>query len=154
MPQLENYEMEEIAEQITYKPGWHIIIAREYDRVVLQISVDGTTEASIDAQLRNGTRVPWKSGKKYLSAWCCRQEVVGAVFGMIKDAESHEMREWFRYKGAAIYNPHLDPDVLVEIARKSSSFNVRENAMTLEEVHLPVEPPPRWESIDDDDLPF
>lgn len=124
--------IEEIVSQISYKPGWTILTSREGDRVVLQVAVDATTEAALDAQLRDGTRVPWKSGKKHLSPHMCRQEIVGAVFGLIKDAESHEMREWFRYRGAAIYNPHLDPDVLVTVARKASSFNVRQNAMTPE----------------------
>lgn len=65
--------------------------------------------------------------------WMCRQEVVGAVFGAIRAAEEHEMKEWFTYKGARIFNPHLDPDVLAEVARSKSSFNFRENAMSMEE---------------------
>ena len=80
-----------------------------------------------------GEPCTWKSGKRYLSIYMCRQEIVGAVFGLIKDAEMHEIREWFRYKGASIFNPHLDPDVLAEVAKKKASFNVRENAMTMEE---------------------
>ncbi|KVK62672.1 hypothetical protein L905_19065 [Agrobacterium sp. TS43] len=63
----------------------------------------------------------------------CRQEVVGVVFGLIKDAELHETHEWFRYRGASIYNPHLDPDALVNLARKASSFVTRDNAMTMTE---------------------
>lgn len=44
-----------------------------------------------------------------------------------------EMREFFRYRGASIYNPHIDPDVLVDVARKASSFNMRDNAMSMTE---------------------
>ena len=61
----------------------------------------------------------------------CRQEIVAAVYGAIEKAELHEIREFFRYKGASIFNPHLDPDVLAEVAKKKSSFNVRENAMSM-----------------------
>lgn len=63
----------------------------------------------------------------------CRQEIVGTAFGLIRDAEEHETREWFRYRGASIFNPHLDPDVLVEVARKKTSFVTRTNAMSMEE---------------------
>ena len=63
----------------------------------------------------------------------CRQEVVGVVFSAIEKAELHEMREFFRYRGASIYNPHIDPDVLVAVAKKASSFNMRENAMSMTE---------------------
>jgi hypothetical protein len=63
----------------------------------------------------------------------CRQEVIAAVYGAIEKAELHEVREFFRYKGASIFNPHLDPDVLAEVARKRSSFNLMENAMSMDE---------------------
>ena len=80
-----------------------------------------------------GERNAWKSGKTYLSTYMCRQEIVSAVYGAIERAELHEVREWFRYDGVSIFNPHLDPDVLAAIARKKSSFNVRQNAMTMVE---------------------
>ena len=135
---LSKFAMRQLVERCTYKPGWKIRFysnetSAKDTRPYIQIEVDETTDASIDSFLRDGTRTPWKSGKRYLSEHMCRQEVVGAVFGLIKDAEIHEIHEWFRYNGASIYNPHLDPDVLVQVARKASSFNVRENAMSMEE---------------------
>jgi hypothetical protein len=138
-----NEEMLKIVEAITYKPGWHIgfhAVAGDPDtEPYVQLSISEESDASLDACKRDGTRTPWKSRRVYLSHHMCRQEVVGAVFGLIDGAERHEMKEWFRYKGASIYNPHLDPDALVEVARKASSFNVRENSMTMEEE--PPEPP-------------
>lgn len=122
-----------IVNEISYKPGWSIIVAEEAPFVTVQIDVSAQTEAALDSTKTDGTRTPWRSGKKYLSTAMCRQEIVGACFGMISDAESHEMREWFRYRGASIYNPHLDPDSLVSVARKASSFNIRDNAMTMVE---------------------
>jgi hypothetical protein len=119
------YEMREIIESITYKHGWEIELDHD-DRPYIQLRVIGTD--SVTHQ-----RTVWKSGKRYLSPHMCRQEIVGAVFGLIKDAEEHEMREWFRYKGASIFNPHLDPDALAEVAKKKASFNVRDNAMTMVE---------------------
>lgn len=131
-----NYlEMKTLVERCSYKPGWTIEFHHDSNdrRPYIQISVDETSDASLDSYLRDGTRTPWKPGKRYLSPFMCRQEVVGAVFGLIKDAEMHEIHEWFRYRDASIYNPHLDPEALHSIAKKASSFNVRENAMTMNE---------------------
>ncbi|TAJ97178.1 MAG: hypothetical protein EPO10_17720 [Reyranella sp.] len=119
-------EIKEIVSSITYKPDWAIKVGKDGDRLFLQATVAG--EDSVTA-----CPTVWKTGKRYLSLHMSRQEVVGAVFGLIKDAEEHEMREWFRYRGASIFNPHLDPDVLAEVARKKASFVFRENAMSMEE---------------------
>jgi hypothetical protein len=128
------HEKINIIEAISYKPGWTIHCWSEDDGTVgVQVSVDETTDASMDALVRDGSvRTPWKSGKRYISAHACSQEVVGSVFGLIQDAESHEMREWFRFRGASIYNPHLDPEALVPLARQAVSFVIRRNAMVPE----------------------
>jgi hypothetical protein len=124
----------EIIARITYKPGWSFKLGVDGDRYYVQAEVDTTSDLTMDPTGRSQERTPWKSGKRYLSPFMCRQEVVGTVLGLIKDAEMHETHEWFRYRGASIYNPHLDPDVLVEVARRRSSFNVRDNAMSMTEV--------------------
>lgn len=125
-------EMFKLVSACTYKPGWSVSLhgdpcalgdTRPYIQLTVADGVDSVT----------GKPCEWKSGTRYLSFHMCRQEVVGAVFGLIKDAEAHEMHEWFRFKGASIYNPHLDPEVLVEVAKRRDSFNVRENAMSMVE---------------------
>ncbi|TPJ33660.1 hypothetical protein [Mesorhizobium sp. B2-8-3] len=126
-------EIVEIIGRITYKPGWSLLLGWDGGRPYLQVEVSTEAEASLDSQKRDGTREPWKSRKQHLSLHMCRQEVVGAAFGLIKDAELHEVHEWFRYRGASIFNPHLDPDVLAEVARKKTSFVTRLNAMSMEE---------------------
>lgn len=125
-------EMLAIVRACNYKPGWRVALFTD-GRPYIQLAVTEEAEASLDSAKRDGTRTPWRSGKRYLSRFMCRQEVVGAVFGLIKDAELHELHEWFRYKGAAIFNPHLDPDVLAEVAKRAASFNVRDNAMSMAE---------------------
>jgi hypothetical protein len=125
-------DMERIVSAISYKPGWKIEFVPT-DRPYIQLHVSEESDAALDSAQRNGTRTPWRSAKRYLTLHMCNQEIVGAVFGLIKDAELHETHEWFRYKGASIFNPHIDPDVLVAVARKRSSFVTRQNAMTMEE---------------------
>ena len=125
--------VEELAATITYKPGWSIIVGEDGERLFLQVSVNAFAEASMDSVKRDGTRAPWKGGKRYLSPHMCKQELVGVAFDLIKSAEMHEVHEWFRYKGRSIYNPHLDPDALAELAGKASSFVCRKNAMSMDE---------------------
>lgn len=115
------HELQALVEQCTYKPGWTLLFNSD-DRPYVQWEVEG-----LDSISKQPTR--WRSGKRYLSSFMCRQEVVAAVFSLALAAEEHEAREWFRYKGASIYNPHLDPDVLAQVAKKAESFNVRADAM-------------------------
>lgn len=130
---MDHRDFSDIVALIKYKPGWTIFVERDDKRSYVQIAVSAETEAAMDPTGKTDVRTPWKSGKRYLSPHMCRQEVVGVVFGLIKDAEMHEVHEWFRYRGSSIYNPHLDPEVLAEVASRKSSFIVRENAMTMVE---------------------
>lgn len=123
----------EIVAAITYKPGWVVQLGCDTEaRPYLQVAVDRTAEAAIDSTA-SANRTPWRSAKRYISLHMCRQEIVGAAFAAIRDAEEHEMREWFRYRGASIFNPHLDPDVLAQVAKRASSFCLRDNPMTMDE---------------------
>lgn len=116
----------ELVESITYKPGWYFRTGVEDDRMWVQVGVTDETEISFDPI--EGKMIPWRGAKHYLSKHMCRQEVVGTVFHAID-----EVKEWFRYKGRSIYNPHLDPDALVEVAKYKENFNTRDNAMTMDE---------------------
>lgn len=132
-------EIADIVDACTYKPGWRIYLradletaGKKTDRFYIQLEVDATARAAVSSVAPYPIE-PWKSGKRYLSLHMCRQEIVGVIFDLIKAAEDHEMREWFRYKGASIYNPHLDPDVLAAVAKYKDSFVMRDNAMSMEE---------------------
>lgn len=54
--------------------------------------------------------------KWYVSSHSCRQEIVGVCWAAIKAACLHEAAEGFRYRGRAIFNHHIDPDVLMGVA--------------------------------------
>lgn len=124
-------DMHHYVASCTYKPGWSVILHDELGSahgIRPYIQVSATTPCSV-----SGEMTAWNSGKHYLSFHMCRQEVIAAVYAAIEKAELPEVREFFRYKGACIFSPHLDPDVLAEVARKASSFNLRENAMSMQE---------------------
>jgi len=117
-------EQLKLLSKVTYKPGWELrrSVAPNGEVVIQWFVRDGVCAST-------GKASEWASGKRALSAHSCRQEVVGAAFALALAAEEHECREWFRYDGASIYNPHLDPDQLAQLARNLSAFNVRDNAM-------------------------
>lgn len=120
-------ELADLVAACTYKPGWTIDLLVDKDgRAYVQVGA--TTLCSVSLQ-----PTAWRSGKTYLSPFMCRQEVVAAVYGAVERAELHEVREFFRYRGASIFNPHLDPDALAELARRAKNFNVRDNAMSMKE---------------------
>ena len=118
-------EVRDLVSKITYKDGWFILCGVDGDRMYVQVQVIGGTCSVTRA------KTDWKGGKKYLSPYMCKQEIVGACLAIIKAAEEHEMLEWFRYDGASIFNPHLDPDLLAELARKKSSFVTRPDSQSM-----------------------
>ena len=126
---------ENIVESVAYKPGWYFRhgLTGSGDDQYMWLQVGVTAEADISWDMIEGKKVPWRGAKMPLSWHMCRQEVVGTIFHAIERAEQHEMKEWFRYRGRAIYNPHVDPDALVGLTSKLKNFNFRENAMTMDE---------------------
>lgn len=107
---------------VAYKRGWSLFLGIYRSRPYVQVHV--SADVGVDAV--TGERTEWRGGKHYLSMHMCRQEIIGACFGAIKAAEEHEMREWFRYKGVRIFNPHLDPEALVAFAADPANHSVRE----------------------------
>lgn len=117
--------------QVTYKPGWYIRAGFEGGRMWMQVGVTEEAEISFDRQA--GKKVPWRGAKHAMSRHMCRNEVISTAYHAFERAELHEVKEWFRYKDSSIFNPHLDPDALVEVSRFKKNFNTRVNAMTMEE---------------------
>lgn len=118
-------DVEEILRTISYKPGWYLDAHDDGHRVYLQVGV--LPHASAAKCARTGEQpYPWKGGKHYLSKHMCRQEIVGMAYKAFKAAEEHELHEWFKYRGVAIFDPHLDPDKLVEFAGNPENRNTRD----------------------------
>lgn len=134
-------EIKELVSAVSYKPGWTVALRREEcyskltglasDRIYIQVHVADWTEAAVSPY--SGERQSWRGGKRYLSYHMCRQEIVGACLDAIKSAEMHELHEWFRYKGRSIFNPHIDPDALVEVVKFKKNLSVRKDAMSMGE---------------------
>ena len=60
-----------------------------------------------------------------LSPQMTRSEIVQTAFKCVMTSMEHRTREWFRYKGQAIFGPHFDVDVLCQICL-DGAFDKRE----------------------------
>lgn len=59
----------------------------------------------------------FNTGRKWrISAHMTRSEVVQTAFAALMAWVEHEAREAFRYKGQAVFGPHLDVEVLHNVA--------------------------------------
>lgn len=54
----------------------------------------------------------------FLSPEMSRSEIVSTVFKCALTSMEHRTREWFLYKGRAVYQPHYDVDALWDICQK------------------------------------
>jgi hypothetical protein len=119
-------QLRKILSQISYKDNWRLSLSYDKNRngaPYIQFTVDGACSVT-------GEATQWKSAKRYLSSFATEQEIVGSAFALARDAEEHETREMFRYKGRSIYNPHLNVTALAELASKKVNFDVRPDSMT------------------------
>src|SRR6266404_5985956 len=55
--------------------------------------------------------------KWFLSPKMVKSEVVQTVFKCVMTSMEHRVREWFRYRGRAIFGPHFDVDSLHAICK-------------------------------------
>lgn len=61
----------------------------------------------------------------FLSPEMTQSEIVRTAFKCIVTSMEHRAREWFAYRGQAIFGPHFDVEALVELCREGK-FELRE----------------------------
>jgi hypothetical protein len=66
------------------------------------------------------------SRKWMLSYHMVNSEVVRTAYKAAEAAMLHEVEEAFTYKGARIYNPHMDLDEMVEFAKDKNHISYRD----------------------------
>jgi hypothetical protein len=95
--------LREILESVSYKAGWsfHVNEAAFYFQVELPVDHDGKR---------------WRGRKWMISTHMTEGEVVQTALAACLMAEEHEAREAFRYKGRALFGPHIDVNRLMEVA--------------------------------------
>ncbi|CAO3459593.1 hypothetical protein [Azospirillum argentinense] len=85
----------------------HMDGARPYLQVVCETGACNTT----------GVATRWTGRKWFLSFHMTTSEIVQTAFKAVLGAVEHEVRETFKYRDAAVYGPHFDVELLVDLAR-------------------------------------
>lgn len=113
-------EFQKIIDNISVPFGWSILLRYDDHRPYLQIEdkngVDNFT----------GEPLPWRGRKWMLSPYMCVSEVVRTAYKAMQTAVEHEVNERFLYKGKAVFDPHRNIDLLVEIADREEAIDSRE----------------------------
>jgi hypothetical protein len=112
--------MERIAEvlaRVTY-PGYTFKLGDKDGVLWLQITCTA---------LCNVKHVPhhWRGRKWMLSEHMTDGEIVQTAFMAVLAAQEHEAREQFKYRGAAILDPHYDIERLVALRSDPTAVKAR-----------------------------
>lgn len=83
------------------------------DRHYLQVVFDAPDAWRTMGAMQTGEYTQYQRGRKWwLSPHMTRSELVQTALMAVLAAVEHEAREDFRYKGVAIFGPHLDVEAL------------------------------------------
>lgn len=99
-------EIRDLVELIDYK-SWRFHVGEDRGHVWLQVRFTAEDIATRRVQTHHGRK--W-----LLSRHMTKSEVVLTAFKAVLTAEEHEVREAFLYMEKAIFNPHIDVDVLLD----------------------------------------
>lgn len=108
---------QEILADVKYL-DWHVDVHEDaLGQLYLQVSF--LAEDSVTHSLET------QKGRKWiLSPYMTRTEVISTAWKAILAAVEHEARENFRYRGKAIFGPHIDVEALWELC-KGKRFDYR-----------------------------
>lgn len=113
-------QIKAIIDQIKYK-DWFFHLEERKDCFLLQVRF-----MAYDADKPNSDMELQHCRKWFVSRHACKAEIVRTAYKAVLAAEEHEVQENFRYRGATVHSPHLDPDALVRIyEREKRPFNRR-----------------------------
>ena len=72
-----------------------------------------------EADVKTGRVEIQKTRRWFLSPQMVKSEIVQTVFKCVLTSAEHRTREWFKYRGKAVFGPHFDVDALWEIADRT-----------------------------------
>lgn len=112
-----NYdELELLVDQLSYKPGTRILLG--YRQITNQYYLQVECER-ID--ITTGRMGVGRGGTYVVEPGATLSEVVQAVFGLVRNYEEHEAREWFKYRGRRVFGPHMDVEALWTVAKQTDA---------------------------------
>ena len=117
-------EIKDIISTIKYK-DWEFLIFEENGINFIQIQFVDKCACGRDVDMLHKCR-KWR-----ISPNITKSELVQTAFLAVSTAEEHEMRENFKYKGAAIFAPHYDVDKLLDVYN-DKKFDMRTNSFDIQ----------------------
>ena len=108
----------EVLSRVSY-PGLTLETSREGPNLFLRVTCPGGV-CSI-----TGKAWSWNGRWWRLSAHMTPSEIVGTAFKAVITALEHEARECFTYRGQAVYDAHLDVEVLAQVHSDRESLDAR-----------------------------
>lgn len=108
--------LSKILDLVTF-PGYRWLV-HDGERLYLQA-------AFLAPDCHTGALAEQFTRKWYISHEATRSEVVQTALKCVLTSVEHEARENFKYRGFAIFGPHLDCEKLVEIHRSNQALDER-----------------------------
>ena len=104
-------EIKDVLSQVHF-PDYNLFARESGGRMYIQASfwaIDHSAEHGFQFVEEQFTR------KWYVSSEATKSEVIQTALKLILTAVEHEAREAFKYRGRAVFGPHINVDVLHEV---------------------------------------
>lgn len=102
---MELSEMQAVVAECEYG-GYHFAVTKDgRGAIYLQGSY-------VEADVDSGREEIQRTRRWFLSPEMSKSEIVQTVFKCALTSAEHRCREWFRYRGKAVFGPHFNVDVL------------------------------------------
>ena len=105
----------------------NLILCTDGERPYLQV----VCERGVDT--KTGEPTKWTSRKWMLSKWLTKTELVRTAYKAYMGALKHEAQEVFKYKGAPIYSPHLNVEILSDLWEKDTYVDCSGDYLPIED---------------------
>ena len=112
-------DAQHLLNDVEYLPGWKIFWER--------LTKDAYGYSTMQWNFRDET-----GARQYCRKWlidlhdATPSDILQTALRAVIDAQEHEVRETFRFKGKKIYGPHFNPEALVEFAKYKKNLILKD----------------------------
>lgn len=102
---------------MTLEEMQQVIAECEFPHYTLAVTIDGRgaiylRASYVEPDVHTGKQELQQTRRWFLSPEMTRSEIVSTAFKCVLTSAEHRVREWFRYRGRAVYGPHFNVDAL------------------------------------------
>lgn len=105
---------------MTFDDMCGVVADCRYQDYAFKVAKDGRGEIYLQGLYEEPDTVSGVTDVQYTRRWLLspemtKSEIVQTVFKLVLTSAEHRVREWFKYRGYAVYGPHYDVDALHEL---------------------------------------